>query len=363
MDVKEVLFMSRGDGEDSYAQTSTYPQKIASLAKPTVASAVASLLEEGFFPCELLSVADLGCALGPSTVTFMSTVLESVQKKCAHLNCPSPELQFYLNDLPGNDFNTLFKSLSNFSQNYRSLSCFIMGAPGTFHGRLFPRNCLHLAHSSYSVHWLSQVPNLTSEEGFPLNKGRIYISETSPGVVKEAYLDQFRADFTTFLKFRSEEMVDNGRLLLVLNGRKDKDFAGINSHYIMEKLGEAIADLVSEGFVEEEKLDTLNMPHYTASSEEVRGIVGEEGSFEIEHLKIIKVDVGGTMPDEDPHSRGRKMAKDARSFTGSIISHHLGEEIMDKLYGEKLPIILGDDLAKGRRKGVSIIVVLKKLVP
>lgn len=36
---------------------------------------------------------------------------------------------------------------------------------------------------------------------------------------------------------------------------------------------------------------------------------------------------------------------------------------MDKLYGEKLPIILGDDLAKESRRMVSIIVVLKKHAP
>ncbi|XP_030444512.2 probable caffeine synthase 4 [Syzygium oleosum] len=363
MEVKEVLFMSKGHGEDSYAHNSTYAQKVASLAKPVIANTVDSLLEECFFPCKLLNVADLGCALGPCPVTFMSTVIESVQKKHALSNCPSPEFQFYLNDLPGNDFNTLFQSLSNFSQNYESLSCSIMGAPGSFHGRFFPRNCLHLAHASYSVHWLSQVPNLTSEEGFPLNKGRIYISETSPRVVKDAYLAQFQADVSTFLKFRSEEMVDNGRLVLVLHGRKDKDFASLNSYIIWEKLGEAIADLVSEGFVEEEKLDTLNVPYYTASLEEIRGIVNEEGSFQIEHMEIIEIDVGGTSLDKDPHSKGRKLAKRARSFTGSIISHHLGEEIMDKLYGEKLPIFIGDDLAKGRKKGVSIIAVPKKHVP
>ncbi|XP_030540395.1 7-methylxanthine methyltransferase 1-like [Rhodamnia argentea] len=361
MDVKQVLCMSKGDGEHSYARTSTHTQKIASLAKPTIASAVDSLLEEGFFPCQHLNVVDLGCASGPSVVTFMSAVIESVREKCARSNRPTPEFQFYLNDLPGNDFNTLFKSLSNFSQDYESLSCFVMGAPGSFHGRLFPSNCLHLAHSSYSVHWLSQVPNLTSEEGSPLNKGRIYISETSPRVVKEAYLAQFRADFSTFLKSRGKEMVDNGRLVLILNGREDKDFASLDGYFIWEKLGEAIADLVSEGFVEEEKLDTLNVPYYTASSEEVRGIVDEEGSFRIEHIEIMKIDRAS--PGEDPHSRGRKAASHARSFTGSIISHHLGEGIMDKLYGEKLPILIGDDLAKERRMGVSIVVVLKKHVP
>jgi len=100
-----------------------------------------------------------------------------------------------------------------------------------------------------------------------------------------------------------------------------------------------------------------------ASLEEVRGIVDEEGSFQIKHMEMIKVNVGGPTPNKDPHSRGRKMAKHARSFTGSISSHHLGEETMDKLYGEKLPVIIGDDLAKERRKGISIIVVLKKYVP
>ncbi|KAI6670114.1 hypothetical protein NL676_004999 [Syzygium grande] len=161
--------------------------------------------------------------------------------------------------------------------------------------------------------------------------GRIYISETRPRVVKDAYLAQFQADVLTFLKFRSEEMIDNGRLVL--------------------------------GFIEEEKLDTLNVPYYTASLEEIQGIVNEEGSFQIEHMEIIEIDVGETSLVKGPHSKGRKLAKRARSFTGSIISHHLGEEIMDKLYGEKLPIFTGDDLAKGRRKGVSIIAVLKKHVP
>ncbi|KAF8006285.1 hypothetical protein BT93_K0547 [Corymbia citriodora subsp. variegata] len=359
MDVKEVLFMSKGDGENSYARTSTYTvcfiqlpppfsvinrmnsflavqQKVASVTKPTIASTVGSLLEEDFFPCKLLNVADLGCGSGPSP-------------KCAHSNCPPPEFQFYLNDLAGNDFNTLFKSLSSFLQSYESLSCFIMGAPGSFHGRLFPRNCVHLAHSSYSVHWLS--------------RGRISISKTSPDVVKEAYLAQFRADLSTFLKFRCEEMVDNGRLVLVLQGRKEEDFASIDNVDIWDKLGEAIADLVSEGFIEEEKLDTLNVPYYTASSEEVRGIVDEEGSFWIERMEIFEVNAEDTTADEDPRSIGRKMAKHARSYTGSIISHHLGEEIMDKLYGEKLPILLGDEFAKGRRTGVSIIAVLKKHVP
>ncbi|KAI6670115.1 hypothetical protein NL676_005000 [Syzygium grande] len=191
----------------------------------------------------------------------------------------------------------------------------------------------------------------------PVEQGKDLHFQDQPSVAKEANLAQFQAGFLTFLKCRGEEMVDNGHLVLILNGREDKDFASTDGYFFWEKLGEAIADLVSEGFVEEDKLDTLNVPYYTASSEEVRGIVDEEGSFEIEYLEIMGTD--RTSPDEDRHGGGRKMAKHARSFTSSIISHHLGEGIMDELYGKKLPIIIGDDLAMERRKGISLVPVLK----
>ena len=37
------------------------------------------------------------------------------------------------------------------------LPYFVAGVPGSFYGRLFPRNSLHFAHSSYCLMWLSQV--------------------------------------------------------------------------------------------------------------------------------------------------------------------------------------------------------------
>ncbi|KAI4383966.1 hypothetical protein MLD38_009743 [Melastoma candidum] len=363
MKVKDVLFMSRGVGESSYSRTSTYPQKIALLTRPVVTSAVRSLLLEQAFPSSgLFNVADLGCATGPCTFVFMSTVIDAVLGLCQESGSGVPEFQFYLNDLFGNDFNSLFQGLSSFCSDNGGLSCFVMGTPGSFHGRLFPQNSLHLVHSSYSVHWLSKFPDLTSKEGLPLNKGKIYMSETSPPAVKEAYLAQFIADFSSFLSLRSHEMMIDGRLVLILHGRRSGDSAGSKeSSYSWEFLAKAIESLVSEGEVSEEKLDTLNIPYYTASPEEVSSIVEAEGSFAVESMETLVVEAGGGSEGEDPWDRGRKLANHMRSFTGSIIAHHFGEEIMDQLYGLKLPHLLGNDLATGyQRKGVSIVMVLKK---
>lgn len=132
-------------------------QRVIELSKPVLESAVQSLFGEEVIWNKVFNVADLGCASNASTFSVMSSVIENVQKKCVELNAPIPEFQLYLNDLPGNDFNTLFKGLSSFADRYNDASLFMMGAPGSFYGRLFPTNSVQLAHSSYGVHWLSKV--------------------------------------------------------------------------------------------------------------------------------------------------------------------------------------------------------------
>ena len=137
---------------------------MAAVTQPIVYRAVQSLFRENCSsstPAEVINVADLGCSSGPNSFTVMSTVIESTVKNCSELGYSQiPEIQFYLNDLVGNDFNTLFKGLTVIEEKFKNASWFAMGAPGSFHGRLFPRNSMHLVHSCYAVHWLSKVNTL-----------------------------------------------------------------------------------------------------------------------------------------------------------------------------------------------------------
>lgn len=111
-----------------------------------------------------LGIADLGCSSGPNTLTIIRDIIRAVQITSRKLLQPTPELRVYLNDLPTNDFNTIFKLLPDFSKQLNIEingglipSIFIGGYPGSFYGRLFPNNCLHFVFSSYSLHWLSRV--------------------------------------------------------------------------------------------------------------------------------------------------------------------------------------------------------------
>ncbi|KAL5733077.1 hypothetical protein ACOSQ2_032769 [Xanthoceras sorbifolium] len=356
MEVKEVLCMSKGEGESCYLQNSGLTQKVAVKSRPTLEKAVGSLFSAGnSMPFQVLNAADLGCSSGPNSFSVMSTVIETVENRCRELEiCRIPEFQFYLNDLPGNDFNTLFKGLTSFvGEKHKNVSCFVMGAPGSFHGRLFPTNTMHLVHSSYGAHWLSKVPEFTEK-----NKGKIYISKISPPGVREAYLAQFQQDFSLFLKSRAQEMVaGHGRVVLILHGRLSADPTSEDSYTPWELFAEAISHLVSKGLIDEEKLDSFDVPYYTPYQEEVKEMVDKEGSFAVDLMETFAIDIG----DKDIWSDAETYANNVRSFTEPMISHHFGVDILEELYDKITELIVQDFAAQTEPdRIINIVVVLKR---
>lgn len=114
------------------------------------------------FP-ESIGIADLGCSSGPNSLLVISEIIDIIHAKCRNLGRPSPEFRVSLNDLPGNDFNSIFESLPAFFKKQKQEKgigfgrCYISGVAGSFYDRLFPDKSLHFVHSSSSLHWLSQV--------------------------------------------------------------------------------------------------------------------------------------------------------------------------------------------------------------
>ncbi|OIW11016.1 hypothetical protein TanjilG_22823 [Lupinus angustifolius] len=288
MEVEQVLHMNGGSGKASYANNSLLQQKVISLTKPMREEAIASMFLR-ILPTRL-AIADLGCSSGPNTFLVVSEVIKLVEKLCQELKHESPEYQVFMNDLPGNDFNNIFKSISCFKEKLSNEieggmgPCYLTGVPGSFYERIFPIRSLHFVHSSYSLQWLSQVP-----EGIENNKRNIYMAKTSPINILKAYYAQFQRDFSLFLKCRAEEVIEKGNMVLTFLGRRNEDPSSKECCYIWELLAQALNDMVSEGMIKEEEMETFNIPQYTPSASEVKSEVIKEGSFSINRVEISEV--------------------------------------------------------------------------
>ncbi|KAM2903235.1 hypothetical protein COP2_003068 [Malus domestica] len=190
MEVEQVLHMNGGIGKTSYATNSLLQRAMISMVKPIVKASIEQLCSTLFSYC--LKIADLGCSSGPNTLLAVSDITHNIHATFQKLN--------------------LFRSLPGF---YKKLEkeqklgpCFITAIPDSFYGRLFPNNSLYFVLSNYALMWISEAPKgLMTKEGEGLNKKNICIAKTSPYAVYKLYFEQFKKDFTVFLRSRAEELV------------------------------------------------------------------------------------------------------------------------------------------------------------
>ncbi|KAI3762814.1 hypothetical protein L1987_53255 [Smallanthus sonchifolius] len=357
-----VLHMNKGEGETSYAKNSQLQKKIISVGSSMMEAAILNILLE--VQPKSMGVADLGCSSGPNSLTAISQMIHTVVTASKKIGLPAiPELRVSLNDLPGNDFNEVFKSLTeiykNVKHDYGFEGCYVWGLPGSFYGRLFPARSLHFVHSSSSLHWLSQVPlGLEPRVGTHLNKENIYISKSSSKSVVKAYQQQFHEDFSLFLRSRAKEMVSKGRMVLSFMGRRSPTPCADEACYQWELLARALMSLALDGHVKKEKIDSFNAPYYAPSVEEVKREVENDGSFVVDGVEAFEIEWDdGYSTDDFKLSSGNRVAKTIRAVVEPMLeSHfHLGAETMDELF-RRYAKIIDDCFSETKFKYINLVI-------
>ncbi|XP_072979414.1 S-adenosyl-L-methionine:benzoic acid/salicylic acid carboxyl methyltransferase 3-like [Typha angustifolia] len=368
--VDEVLSMVGGTGENSYAVNNkieeTKFERPKSIVKQNVLELYSLLHPKNFV------TADLGCSSGINAFMLFSEIMDGINESCDKLSLSPPEIHLFLNDLQGNDFNTVFRSLNAHKEKLmkekgeKFLPFYPVGVPGSFFTRLFPKNTVHFMYSTLSVHWLSEVPRgLVSEDGVALNPGNIYISKTSPPIVPKLYFEQYKRDFTMFLKHRSDEMCSGGRMVLTYVGRSVPDHSEtVGNTYIWSLISRALNEMVAKGAIKAKDVDTFNMPLYKPSMEEVKLVTEMEGSFDIVETQIMEPfwDLSTKIEDRvknDNIKTGTVIAKEMRAVAESLLASHFGEAIMDDLFS-RLAEIIADHISKEKGKHVLFTVAFQK---
>ncbi|KAL8500599.1 hypothetical protein ACS0TY_020254 [Phlomoides rotata] len=363
MEVK-LMCMKAGDDATSYTNNSGLQNIVIPKTWCLLDETLHDMFTNGL--PKRIRMADLGCGPGPNTLLVVSHIMDTI-KHLYKLN-NLPQIEVFVNDLPDNDFNNLFKILKdqkNGNERRELLdACFIYGAPGSFHENLFPTNTLHFVYSSYSLHWLSQVPEGVGKK----NKENIHMTMMSPPEVFEAYAEQFQRDFTRFLRIRGEEIVDSGCMVLTFIGRRFVDPSpndGVINLYT--PLVQILLHMVAQGLVKEEDLYSFNVPLYPPCTQEIEAIIRDEGSFKLEKMAVFEVPWDANVGDDDyddiifdKHESGKIVAACVRAFLEPLLLSHFGPSLdldgIFDIYAHKM----GDHLATERSYYFSPVISLTR---
>ncbi|GLJ28222.1 hypothetical protein SUGI_0554340 [Cryptomeria japonica] len=195
--LENVLGMKGGDGESSYAKSSSVHLNIVQAMKPILERAIFENMRLMSNVGGIFRVADFGCGTGKNTLVVVDTIVNAVKRSFEEHEMP--EFEVYFVDLPSNDFNSLFRMLPPHRPDYADVDndgdnnplagrSYIAGAVcGSHFRRLLPRKSLHFCHSSLSLHWLSRVPESVQQRRSP----SVYVSGYCEESVEAAYLEQF----------------------------------------------------------------------------------------------------------------------------------------------------------------------------
>ncbi|KAL7137578.1 hypothetical protein ABFS83_10G102100 [Erythranthe nasuta] len=319
--------MNGGDGTYSYLKNSNLQRDGLNAAKNVIKEALLESLDLKTLlssspnsTATTFAIADLGCSVGQNTLFAMQTLIETIEHK--HTEKNKIEFQVFFNDQTANDFNTLFASLP--VQHERKY--FAAGVPGSFYGRLFPSSSIHIAYCSSSLHWLSKLPvDLVDINSPAYNSGRIHYTGASDAVV-EAYAGQYEKDMQAFLTARAEEIVGGGMVVILMPGVPD----GGLTHDVgiaLTFLGSILMDMVNEGILIQDRVDSLNIPHVYPSVKQMKRLVEQNGCFE-----IVKMELRNARSNMEAPIDIESAVMHLRAFTEETIVHQLGIEIVDELF-------------------------------
>lgn len=322
--------MKGGDGPYSYSQNSFYQREAMEATKSMIIDSIFENLDIKNLPSSCTSntikIADFGCSMGPNTFLAIQCIIEAIHLKLEKTlhddQNPKKALEFqvFFNDQNDNDFNTLFTTLPT-PKDY-----FAAGVPGSFHSRVFPTATLHIAHSSYALHWLSRVPKAVVDKNSPIwNKGRVHY--TGNVKVLEAYSDQFKRDMEVFFKARAQEIVSGGLMLLIVPGCEDGVLpCDTLVSMQFELFGSCLMDMVKMGKICEEKVDSFNLPMYHTSPMELRELIEANGSFNIVRMENFNPYVLEESLDF------QMLVTHLRAAIEVLVAEHFGSDIIEDLF-------------------------------
>ena len=189
-------------GAGYYSKATTGAKDVIDNAMPMVLGAAAAIpIPDDGRP---ITVADMGCADGGTSIEMIGTVLRSIRERA-----PGVPIQMVYTDLPRNDFSQVFQNIYGLAGLESPLldipDTYFFASGTSFHQNIFPPDSLHLGFSATASHYISETPC-----AIPDHVHMVGVS----GAVRGVYEAQGARDWEAMLLQRARELVPGGHLTL-----------------------------------------------------------------------------------------------------------------------------------------------------
>lgn len=199
-------------------------------------------------------VADYGSSEGRNSLAPLRAVVETVRRRAGE----GVPIAIVHNDVPGNDFASLFTLLDTSPDSYLRVgsNLFPYASGRSFYHRVFPANQVCLGWSAGSIHWLSAAPSLPDHIWPAL----------ATGPAAEALAAQARGDWARFLDHRAHELRPGG--LLVLTGLYRDERGETGGERLNDAANAALRAMAEEGRLRRGEYARMLIPLYCRTRKE-----------------------------------------------------------------------------------------------
>lgn len=220
-----------------------------------------------------LTFLDLGAADGGTALAFWSDLVRRV-----HLKAKNQSVTLISNDLPGSDYNSLFRFYSEGEPGLKhELAPFYIHANGTpFFEQVAANGSIDFSFSATAMHWLSEVPAVLTDHIHSVE------SRDEQGLL--SYQKLAEKNWRQILQSRWAELKP-GSYFFVLNFCRSPEGRYLG-HTTGKSMFTTFANLWRE-LVTQEEFRQTNFPQYYRSLDELEGPARQLG-FEVASHEVVE---------------------------------------------------------------------------
>lgn len=269
---------------------------------------------------EPIVIVDYGCSEGRNSMKPISQAIDAIRVDAGYAN----DIEIIHCDLPNNDFNTLFQTLSNPSVSYLAnrdrLYSYAVGR--SYFDAIVPPGRVHLGWNTWTLQWMS-APTADAPDHVIAGLSR------DPAIAAEVRQRQAN-DWKQFLTMRSRELRSGGRLLTAILARTERETGWEG---LLDDLWASVTDLVADGYLTLDEAVRLTIPTSLRTIEDIRAPFDADGRYDgvrLEHCEIFQFDDpfwADFEADGDDAVLARRHSDFVRAWAGPALAARLPSDL------------------------------------